>query len=647
MRRRATSLMVAVATLLLGAPAIAQNDLEVGLSHSKLEPDGRTELVVTVDAPELPDDSLPPESFSVFENGQPIEGLRVAPLLEEEEPPPSTVMILFDISGSARGEPLAAAQDGASELARTVTAQGAAVGLVPFSSEATVAVPPTEDAEEVVAAIDGLEAEGRTALYDAIVLASGELEDREGDRSLVLFTDGGDNESAATLNDAIQAAVSVDAPLINVALITSEQDPDVLDALAEGTEGQLLEVAELEQLQSTFEQVAEALTAGYILRYDSDDLRDEIDLAIEVQHDGREGRYQAVLLNPRVEAEEESLPEPAPVGPAVSDVLTQPAWLYGALLAVFLGFLIAFWYVFVPTTRRLTERTLRRGMSAVPNTGFGSGESTSSAAASTFGRATIDLVARAPRPAGYDQRLQVDIDRAGWNMRSSEFTALRVMGALLGFLLLWALSNTALFGLIGGVTGFMIPALLLSTAKSRRQKRFMQQLPDTLQLLAGTLKAGYGVLQAIDTIVKEVEDPTSSEFQRALTEARLGLPLEVSLGDMADRIDSDDFRWVVLAMNIQRQVGGNLAELLETVAATLRGREQVRRQITTLSAEGRLSAIILIALPFVLIGYLLIINPGFLLPLITTPFGLLMLAGAGLLMIVGVFWIRRLIAIDV
>jgi tight adherence protein B len=138
----------------------------------------------------------------------------------------------------------------------------------------------------------------------------------------------------------------------------------------------------------------------------------------------------------------------------------------------------------------------------------------------------------------------------------------------------------------------------------------MKQLPDTLQLLAGTLKAGYGVLQAIDTVVKEVEDPTSTEFQRALTEARLGLPLEDSLGDMAERIDSDDFRWVVVAMNIQRQVGGNLAELLETVAATLRGREQVRRQISALSAEGRLSAIILIALPFVILGFLLMTNPG-------------------------------------
>ena len=139
----------------------------------------------------------------------------------------------------------------------------------------------------------------------------------------------------------------------------------------------------------------------------------------------------------------------------------------------------------------------------------------------------------------------------------------------------------------------------------------------------------------------------SSEFQRALTEARLGLPLEDSLGSMADRVGTDDFRWVVVAMNIQRQVGGNLAELLETVAQTLRGREQVYRQIRVLSAEGRLSAIILFALPFGLLGYLLVFNPTYLAPLLSASIGLLMIAGAVVLMLIGWVWIRRLIKIEV
>jgi tight adherence protein B len=175
----------------------------------------------------------------------------------------------------------------------------------------------------------------------------------------------------------------------------------------------------------------------------------------------------------------------------------------------------------------------------------------------------------------------------------------------------------------------------------------MEQLPDTLQLLAGTLRSGYAILQAIDTIVKETEAPMSTEFQRVLTEARLGLPLGDSLEAMAERVDSDDFRWVVVAMNIQRQTGGNLAELLETVSETLRGRAQTRRQIQVLSAEGKLSAIILVALPFLLLFYMLLTNPVYLAPLVTTFAGAVMSVGAVVLIVIGVFWMSRMIKIDV
>jgi tight adherence protein B len=650
MMTRARGVVAVLATaLLLASPARADDELDVGVSDSTLEIDGRTELIVTVDGSDLPDEGLPAEAFTVSENGQDIEGIRVAPLLEEQdEAPPRTGVIVFDISGSARGEPLEAAKRGAISLVETIVPRGASVGLVPFASTPEVAVEPTDDVEALTAAIDGLEADGRTALYDAMILATELFEGRDGERSLVLFTDGGDNESTATLDDAVSAAANVEARVLNVALITSEQDPDVLEALAAGPGGQLLEVDELSDLEAAFEDVAESLTAGYVLRYDSDDLSDELDLTINVEHDGQQGRYQAVLLNPRAEPEEEALPELVPVAPSSGGVLGQPALLYPALIATFVALAIFLGFLLTPTAARATQRTLRRGMSAVPGGGLGPAQQpTTGATAAVVGQATIELVSKAPRPAGYDQRLQTDIDRAGWQLRASEFIALRVMGAFLGLAALWALSGSFLVGLLGLVVAAMLPALALSRAKTRRQDRFMLQLPDTLQLLAGSLKAGYGVLQAIDTIVREVDDPTSSEFQRALTEARLGLPLEVSLGDMAERIDRDDFRWVVVAMNIQRQVGGNLAELLQTVAATLRGREQVRRQIKTLSAEGRLSGFILTVLPFVLVGAVLFLSPGYLVPLFTTPIGLVLIGLAGGLMLLGVFWMRRMINIDI
>jgi tight adherence protein B len=646
-RARTVPLLVLIALLLPAGIAQAQAGLEVSLSNATLESDGRTALTVTVDGPNVPDDGLPSDAFAVEENGELIPGLRVAPLIDEEEPAPSTAVIAFDTSGSISAE-LEASRQAALTFIEGVVPRGVAVGLVAFASDAQLLVEPTDDIDTLRSALAALEADGRTALFDAVVLSAQALEGRDGDRTIVLFTDGEDNESTATLQDAIAAANDVEAPVQTVALLTDALEPSVLAALPENTGAELLEAEDIDQLDAAFERIAETLTEGYVLRYDSDVLGDELDLTIRVAHEGDEASTSVVLVNPRV-LSEEALPEPQPIAPGASARLAQPTVLFGALVALLVGLAALFAFLLVPTAERRSSTTLRRGLSVVARSDRAAPlqQQAESTSASAIGRAAIDAIAKAPRPAGYDERVQQDIDRAGWKLRSSEFTALRVVGGLLGFVLLWSLSTRIWLGLFGLLVGVAIPTVMLSSAKSRRQQRFMQQLPDTLQLLSGTLKAGYGVMQALDTVVREVEDPTAAEFQRALTEARLGLPLEISLGDMAERIDSDDFRWVVVAMNIQRQVGGNLAELLETVAATLRGREQTRRLIQSLSAEGRLSAIILLALPFLLAGYFLVVNPGYLAPLITTSVGLLLMAVIAFLMIIGFIWIRRLIAIDV
>jgi tight adherence protein B len=647
-RRRTGTTIAALAMLLIVAvPVFAQAELGLRLVDATLATDGSTTLVVAVEGDVVGDDGVPPDAFTVAENGDEVDGLRVAPILEEDIPPPSAIMLVFDVSGSAAGEPLEAAREAAIGFVQLVMPRGVEVGLLPFSTTAEVSVPITDDPSAVTEGLAELEADGRTALYDAIILAAQQLEGRDGERRIVLFTDGGDNESSATLEEATAAANAVEAPLDNVALITDEQDPDVLERLATATDGDLLEVQELEQLEVAFAEVAQSLTSQYVLRYSNDLLSDEIDLRVEVVHAGQEAVLEAVLVNPREEILEEALLEPAPADVPRMGRLGEPVILALALTTAFLALLVIFSLLFIPGAERRASRTLRQSVTLIERPGRSSPTPDSTVVSTPLGRAAVDLVARAPKPAGYDERLQTDIDRAGWQLRASEFTLLHVVSTLLGLVVFGILANSLLLGLVGAVLGAVVPRLVLNVARSRRQSKFMKQLPDTLQLLAGTLKAGYGVLQAIDTIVRELEDPTSTEFQRALTEARLGMPLEDSLGDMAERIDSDDFRWVVVAMNIQRQVGGNLAELLETVADTLRGREQVRRQISALSAEGRLSAIILIALPFLILGFLLLTNPAYLAPLFTSLVGWFMLGLVAVLMIIGIFWIRRMIAIDV
>ncbi len=136
----------------------------------------------------------------------------------------------------------------------------------------------------------------------------------------------------------------------------------------------------------------------------------------------------------------------------------------------------------------------------------------------------------------------------------------------------------------------MLPWLYLGMRKSRRLKAFNGQLAETLQLIAGSLSAGLSLAQSLDTVVREGSDPVAGEFRRALIEARLGVQVEDSLDSIAKRMESADFEWIVMAIRIQREVGGNLAELLLKVAATMRERDYLRRQVKTLSAEGKMSA---------------------------------------------------------
>src|SRR5205814_1455093 len=146
--------------------------------------------------------------------------------------------------------------------------------------------------------------------------------------------------------------------------------------------------------------------------------------------------------------------------------------------------------------------------------------------------------------------------------------------------LLGAVVTRSLFVTIGVlVVAALGPIAVLNFLASQRRRKFQTQLPDMLQLMAGSMRAGYSLMQGVEAVAQEVEEPMGSELRRVLAETRLGRPLEESLEDMADRLDSRDFAWAVMAIRIQREVGGNLAELLSTVAETMIARERLRREV--------------------------------------------------------------------
>jgi tight adherence protein B len=247
-----------------------------------------------------------------------------------------------------------------------------------------------------------------------------------------------------------------------------------------------------------------------------------------------------------------------------------------------------------------------------------------------------------------DARISSRLQGAGSELKSSEWLlvhgGLFFLSGLVGLLL--GGGNLFIgFGFI--VAGLFGPWFYLGFRRSRRRKAFNSGLPDTLQLMSGSLAAGLSLAQSIDTIVREGAEPIASEFRRVLVETRLGVTLEDAMEGVAERFDSKDFEWVVMAIKIQRQVGGNLAELVDTVAATMREREYVRRQVAALAAEGKLSAWVLGGLPPLFMVYLLLTNYDYVIVMFQEPLGWAMLAGAATILSVGVFWMSRLVKVEV
>jgi tight adherence protein B len=187
--------------------------------------------------------------------------------------------------------------------------------------------------------------------------------------------------------------------------------------------------------------------------------------------------------------------------------------------------------------------------------------------------------------------------------------------------------------------------LLVRVRTSRRQAAFADQLDDALQLMASSLRAGHSLLRAVDSVSAEAAAPTCEEFARIVNETRVGRDLGDALDEVAERMASDDFRWTAQAIAIHREVGGNLAEVLDTVGHTIRERNAIRRQVQALSAEGKLSAVVLMALPFGVTGFISLSNPAYLARFTQSAAGYGMLAVAVLMLVVGGLWLKKTVAI--
>ena len=260
----------------------------------------------------------------------------------------------------------------------------------------------------------------------------------------------------------------------------------------------------------------------------------------------------------------------------------------------------------------------------------------------------------------FGANLAREIARADLKIKVSEYLAIWA-GAIVGLPLLFVVLSLGLPALrnpiallIAALIGFMLPRFWLGRRKSGRLNAFNKQLPDTITLLANALRAGSSFLQAIELVVRESRPPVSTEFGRVIREVNLGLPFEQALENMVRRVRSDDLELMATAISIQHTVGGNLAEILDSIAYTIRERVRIKGEIRTLTAQQRLSGYVVGFLPIGLAGFLFIAAPNFMEPMFANPpavlglpAGVVILIFGGFMMFMGFMFIRKIVDIEV
>jgi tight adherence protein B len=557
-----------------------------------------------------------------------------------------TAVLALDASASMRGERFAAAKEAAWAFTEAAPPD-VLIGVVSFSRNVRDVQSPTTDRDAVLRAVESLTLEKQTLLYPGIERAL-DMAGTEGSRNVLVLSDGKDT-TGQSVSPLLRAVEGSGVRLDVVSLGLDRAQLAVLGDLAAAGSGEVL-TADPQALTELFTDQAAVLDSQVLVEFEVPPGTSSGDKTLSVSIDAAGQTYvdQALVSLPAAASAEPTTaaatavaqPEPAPGQAYLIGGITAFGMALLALLLVALGVLD----VRKPATvvDRLSPyahgRSSAGGMprGAVPQ-----------AAPVGLKRQAVQATERA-MSGGVQNKLAAKLDAAGLKLTAAEWAlthaGIAVVAALIGFLLS---SGDPALTLLLLMVGAVLPWYYLKRKRTKRLKAFDSQLADTLQLLSGSLSAGLSLNQSIDTVVREGSEPVAGEFRRSLVEQRLGVDLEESLDGVAKRMQSDDFAWVVMAIRIQRQVGGNLAELLLTVAGTLREREHLRRQVKVLSAEGVFSAWILGGLPPAFIIYLLLARREYLQPMWQEPIGLVMSGTAALAMAVGVFWMSKAIKVEV
>jgi len=641
-------LLAACCTGLIGAgPALAADayaDIDnVGIT------DGSVEVLVSLH--DLPTGATPdPSAVEATLDGDPVAAqaqLATEAVVGDGTRLTRTVVLAVDTSLSMRGERFEAAKTAATAFVDQAP-EDVAVALVGFADEATVVAEATTDRDALELAVDSLALTRQTRLYDGVRAAIAVAAASDAGSVLVL-SDGRDTSGEEV--DGLVASVAESGVQVDVVALEQADDQlSVLEEIAVAGYGRVIDIAGEEDLTALFSEQAAVLATQVLVTFEvpGDWAGGGTDLEIGVDAGDVSYSDNAYVTIPSAAGQSEAAPE-ATSSVAASGIQVSESLMIAGIAAI--GLAMAVIAVSLTGAVNLAERQSVQERLAAYGSGSrrraeGSGFTTPGDPAAGMKQQAVQLTERA-MSSGLEVKVAKRLEAAGIKLNSAEWFLLHLGIAvglpMLGFLI----SGNVILAVMAFIVGLVAPWLYLGLRASRRIKKFNAQLADTLGLISGSLSAGLSFTQSLDTVVREGTEPVAGEFRRALVEQRLGVGVEDALNGVAGRMKSDDFAWVVMAVRIQREVGGNLAELLLTVADTLREREYLRRQVSTLSAEGRLSAWILGGLPPLFVAFLALTRGEYLSPMYTHPLGWIMSGVAMVMMVVGVCWLKKTVKVEV
>jgi tight adherence protein B len=619
----------------------------VEVNTSRYDENGAVTMVVGLrNLSEQPDPAL----LSVTADGRPVENLTVEPLGSSTVP--VGVILAIDTSGSMEGEPIAAAKAAARSFVESKRPEDF-IAVVTFDDQVRVLQGFTNNTETLLARIDAIEAAGATVFNDAIIRALEMFAHPSAAQfqpNLIVLADGADNGSSASAAEVQAAIADSDVRIFGIALEAPDFEPEVVRQVAEASGGLFLQAPSPTELTALYAQIQREINNVLVARFNvPQSAPGEVTFAaaygdLTAEATAQVSGFVTTTTAPAVTTTV-SFPPPEtfivesrlPASPQTLMLIS--ALATGAALALFV------WILFGRQEEEGGSAFAKR-LAAYGRRGPQQEEKKTLLDRLPLLRRFSQAAEEQVRRRGLVSGVNSALEQANIPLSPGEAILAAVGVAFLGGVLGFLFS-----GPVGGLILFVLVILFvfgfISWAGNREKRKFEQQLPDTLVLLATSLRAGYSLLQAVEAVAAEAPNPTAREFGRAIAEARLGRSVPEALQGITERTQSKDFEWAVMAVEIQREVGGNLAEVLQTVADTMLQRNRLRGEIRALTAEGRISAFVLGGLPFAMAGFLWVSNRDYLMPLLQETFGRIAIGVGVVLMIGGILWLRKIINIDV